>query len=76
MGSARAWTEGEHAALYQSFDFQQQGVQMKGTIVAWYCDDSERITLFIYLTNPEIPDQDLAARMQAHLDSFSCHATD
>jgi hypothetical protein len=38
-------------------------IDMKGAIVAWHCDDSGRVTLFIYLADPEIPDQGPAARV-------------
>jgi CubicO group peptidase (beta-lactamase class C family) len=76
VGEARAFTKGEHEALYQPFDFKQQDVRLRGAIVAWYCPGSQRVFLLSYATNPEVSDQDLTARLQEHLDSFGCHATD
>ena len=72
-GASRAWTQGEHKALYQPFEFAQQGFQLWGATVAWTCAESERVYIYSYATNPEVSDQDLTARLQAHLDAFACH---
>jgi CubicO group peptidase (beta-lactamase class C family) len=73
MGEPRAFTKDAHEAVYQPFDFAQQDVRLRGATVAWYCTETRRVFLFSYATNPEVPDQDLTARLQEHLDSFRCH---
>jgi hypothetical protein len=76
VGEIQAFAKGDHEALYQSFDFKQQEFRLKGATVAWYCPESQRVFIFSYATNPEVSDQDLTTRLQEHLDSFDCHATD
>jgi CubicO group peptidase (beta-lactamase class C family) len=75
-GESRAFAKGERQALYQPFDFKQQDLRLRGATVAWYCPESQRVFLFSYATNPDVSDQDMAARLQEHLDSFNCHGAD
>ena len=76
VGEPRAFAKGDHEALYQPFDFQQQDFRLRGATVAWYCPQTQRVFFLSYATNPEFSDQDVAARLQEHLDSFDCHARD
>ncbi len=73
VGESQASTKGDHEAVYQPFDFRQHGSRLRGVTLAWYCDESERVYIYNYATNPDVSDPDLAARVQAHLDSFVCH---
>jgi CubicO group peptidase (beta-lactamase class C family) len=75
-GESRAFAKDDHQALYQSFDFQQGDVRLRGATVAWYCPESGRVFLLSYATNPEIPDAEFAVRIQEHLDALACHATE
>ena len=72
--ASRASTKERHKAIYQDWDLVQQDFRMRGGTVAWYCTESQRVYLFSYATNPEVPDQDLTARLREHLASFGCHA--
>jgi CubicO group peptidase (beta-lactamase class C family) len=74
-GELQMSTKGEHRAIYQPFDFAQQGVRLRGVTVAWYCTESQRVFFLSYATNPEVSDQDLTARLQTHLDAFESHAS-
>jgi CubicO group peptidase (beta-lactamase class C family) len=76
VGQTRAFAKGEQEALYQPFDFQQQGIRLKGASVAWYCPESQRVVIFSYATNAEVSDSDVAARLQEYLDLLDCHATE
>jgi CubicO group peptidase (beta-lactamase class C family) len=76
VGESRAFTKGDHEAIHQSFDFRQQGVQLRGATVAWYCTESQRVFILSYATNPEVSDSDMEARLQEHLDAFDCHGVD
>ena len=74
VGDSRAFTKGDHEALYQPFDFKQEGFRLRGATVAWYCPESQRVFIFSYATNPEVSDPEVTARLQEHLDSFNCHS--
>jgi CubicO group peptidase (beta-lactamase class C family) len=76
VGETWAASQGEHDAIYQSFEFDQQGFRLKGVTVAWYCTEDQRVYLFSYMTSLEVSDEDVTARLQGHLDSFDCHAAD
>jgi CubicO group peptidase (beta-lactamase class C family) len=76
VGESQVSTRNGHRAVYQDWDLAQQDFRMRGVTVAWYCAESQRLYLFSYATNPEVPDQDLTARLQEHLASFGCHAQD
>ena len=38
-GESRAFSKGDHQALYQPFDFAQQGIRLKGATVVWQCPE-------------------------------------
>ncbi len=75
-GESRAFAKDDHTALYESFAFRQGELRLKGATVAWYCPESQRVFFLSLATSPELSDQDVAARLQEHLDALTCHATD
>jgi CubicO group peptidase (beta-lactamase class C family) len=76
LGEAATFAQGHHSAIQQPFEIEQSGLPMKGVVIAWHCAESQRVYFFSYVSNPEVSDRDLAARLQEHLDSFNCHPAD
>jgi hypothetical protein len=76
FGKSRTLTRDQHEVIHQYFDFESGGIQLRGVINVWYCEESGRVILFSFVTNPDVSDQDLEALYQGHLDAFSCHETE
>ena len=76
FGKSWTLTRDQHELIHQYFDFESGGIQLRGVIDVWYCEESGRVIDFSFVTNPYISDQDLEALYQGHLDAFSCHEID
>jgi hypothetical protein len=76
LGEPGALAKGEHSGIQQPVEIEQQGMAMKGIVVAWHCTEAQRVYLFGYVTDSEVADGDLRDSLEKHLDAFNCHGAD
>jgi len=63
-----------HNMVYMYANVTENGYTTSGAIGCWYCDESGRVIMYYYITDPEVfPQKEISEEFFKHLKTICCH---